>query len=246
MRDMVTGESGDLYQAGNRRHLGTEETLFSLAFQQARPEHLDKSCEQQIICCSRRRAMYSQLLPSWASVISTNVAMWSVKYGIATSALMLVSTAAMAGSLVYDDASTCTTNNCSSIQVNGVASVASISGGSEPFVTQIFASSGECLRVDVDVPNDPLKDLEAVVVGPEGTVWRNDDRSGSADRRPLVKIASTPAKGWYTIQIAHFNAQANNYSFTFRYGRYNSGNSNCSSAIAPLAGPLGSAFTAVK
>src|SRR4029453_11345415 len=71
-------------------------------------------------------------------------------------------------------------------------------------------------------------------VAPNGLVFRNDDRA-PGDLRPLVKIASTPNNGWYTVSIGRFNGAANTGNFTLAYGRYNAGNPNCALPTPPLA-----------
>jgi hypothetical protein len=56
------------------------------------------------------------------------------------------------------------------------------------------------------------------------------------DLRPLIK-ANTPLgiTGWYTLQISHYLGGDVFSNFTLRYGRYNSGNVNCSSATLPFS-----------
>ena len=68
---------------------------------------------------------------------------------------------------------------------------------------------------------------------PNGSVYRDDDGGGSL--RPLVKIASTPNSGWYTVQVAHYLGAPTNANFTLKYGRYNAGNINCSGGTVPVS-----------
>jgi hypothetical protein len=135
----------------------------------------------------------------------------------------------LAGSQIFDDRDTCTGINCNSDSINGTYLLASTN--SQPFILQVYSSGNECVRLDVTSQGT---DLEMVLVSPNGTVWRNDDRAGSL--LPLIK-ANTFGQGWYTLQVAHFNAFGGPSSnFNLRYGRYNSGNPNCSGATVPLPG----------
>ncbi|HSE84104.1 MAG TPA: hypothetical protein VLB01_06125, partial [Thermodesulfobacteriota bacterium] len=70
-----------------------------------------------------------------------------------------------------------------------------------------------------------------VLISPSGVVWRNDDRDGANDRRPLIKADPTDGQGWYTLQISHYSGggvAGYGDDFTLQYGWYNSGNPNCS------------------
>ena len=77
------------------------------------------------------------------------------------------------------------------------------------------------------------QDLEIVAVSPRGETFSNDDRAGSSDRRPLVKIR-TVTRGWYTVQVSTFNGTAVDADFTLAFGRYtNSVNPNRANSTAP-------------
>lgn len=136
---------------------------------------------------------------------------------------------AFAGAGVTSSPSSCTSLNCGAASITGtILTPPSTSGGPKltlPFTTQIFVNTGNCLRLDVTAQGD---DMEMVVVATDGTVWRNDDRSGSL--LPLVIIPSAPSSGWYTVQIANYSANnGNQANVTLRYGRYTaSTNPNCS------------------
>jgi hypothetical protein len=104
----------------------------------------------------------------------------------------------------------------------------------DPFVVQIFSSGGECVRVE---GLSQGTDLEAVLVSPNGQVWRDDDGAGSL--RPLIK-AITPSgiRGWYTLQVSHFaggHAAANYSDFSLAYGRFASTSASCSGATVPFS-----------
>jgi hypothetical protein len=70
-----------------------------------------------------------------------------------------------------------------------------------------------------------------VLISPTGIIWRNDDFFG--DPRPLIE-AITDINGWYTLQVSHSVGADVIADFTLRYGRYNSGNPNCSSVTSPV------------
>lgn len=136
----------------------------------------------------------------------------------------------LAMSNIFDDTiSTCTRPNCSSLRIPASVSAFRGQGNSTlPWTTAAFAFPGECVRLDVISQTD---DLEMVVVSPDGTVYRNDDRPG--DLRPLVNIASAPSQGWYTVQLARHNGLPVDANFVLLYGRYNPGNPNCNGATVP-------------
>jgi len=133
-----------------------------------------------------------------------------------------------AGSLLYDPPNTCTTINCSSQILNGTYHSDAL-GDRDPFILQIYSLGDECVRLDVTAQTS---DLEMVLISPTGRIWRNDDRSLSAFR-PLIK-AITDINGWYTLQVSHSVGADVIADFTLRYGRYNSGNPNCSSVTFPV------------
>jgi hypothetical protein len=81
--------------------------------------------------------------------------------------------------------------------------------------------------------------MEIIVVAPNGTVFRNDDRSRT-DRRPLVKIGPAPTPGWYRVVVTQFEGTPIEVDTVMMYGRYSAGNPNCNNPTAPLAaGVLG-------
>jgi hypothetical protein len=134
----------------------------------------------------------------------------------------------LAGPLIDDTVSTCTGLNCSSLRLPGT--VLSFGASAGAWVGQVFARPGECVRLDVVQQG---ADLEMVVVAPNGTVFRNDDRPGSL--LPLVAIANAPNNGWYTVQLAHFAGNGIDTNFVLLYGRYNGGNPNCAGGTAPFS-----------
>ena len=152
---------------------------------------------------------------------------------------------ASAGSVIWTPPSSCTTLNCDATILYGNITSSSNGGGSvEPFVLQLHSSSQYCLRLDVinqeEASGGPA-DLEMVLVAPNGTVWRNNNRSAT-DTRPLIVVPSG-IQGWYTLHISTANGVAalpgSHYNVDLAYGRYTSTtNPNCSHPTAPmLAGP---------
>lgn len=141
---------------------------------------------------------------------------------IALATLLLAPVLGSSQTAVFDDTfSTCTTINCSSLRIPGT--VLSFAPSAGNWDINVFAAAGECVRLDVI---SQATDLEMVVVAPNGSVFRNDDRV-VGDLRPLVKIDRTPNNGWYTVHLAQFAGSAANANLVLLYGRYNSGNINC-------------------
>ena len=90
------------------------------------------------------------------------------------------------GQNIFDDTvSTCTGTNCSSLRIP--ATIFAFGPSAGVYTIDAFASPGQCVRFDLISPPHPAPDMELVVVAPNGSVFRNDDRNGAFDRRPLVK-----------------------------------------------------------
>jgi hypothetical protein len=126
--------------------------------------------------------------------------------------------------------STATKLDATAVTINGT--LHDTNGNTQPWTTQVYAQPGECLRLFVTSTNF---DAKLTVIAPNGVVFRDDDSGGSL--RPLVKIASAPNFGWYTVQVAHFNGVPLTSDFTMKYGRYNNGNPNCATPTGPLSQP---------
>jgi hypothetical protein len=148
-------------------------------------------------------------------------------------AVLLMSGPSLAsGQSIFDDSlATCTGANCSSLRIP--ATVFAFGPSAGVFTINAFAGSGECVRFDLVSPPHPAPDLEIVVVAPNGSVFRNDDRNGALDRRPLVKVAAAPNNGWYTVHVSQFAGAATETNIVLLYGRYHSGNPNCASPTVP-------------
>ena len=132
------------------------------------------------------------------------------------------------------------TTGSTSTSVNGSArtiqgTVSNHVGSNDPWTAELWAPAGRCLRIAVTAEGT---DLETVVRAPNGQVFRNDD-SGvfPCPLCPVVKIASTPNRGWYAVSINHFAGTAVNADFTLQYQHYPVGNPNCAPPTAPFAAP---------
>ncbi|WP_009631403.1 hypothetical protein [Synechocystis sp. PCC 7509] len=145
--------------------------------------------------------------------------------------LSLLAQEAWAGSLIYDPgADTCTGLNCNASVIFGTYQ-RDQANNAEPFTVQVFSSGNECVRIHGLAQ---AVDLEAVLVAPNGQVWRNDDGGGSL--RPLIKAITPSVRGWYTLQISGYSGLQARSDFQLAYGRYNSANPNCSGATVPSFG----------
>ncbi len=123
-----------------------------------------------------------------------------------------------ASSLLTDPLSSCTTINCGAMTLPGNVRQ------QVPFVVQVFAAEGECLRLDVTMAS---ADLAMVVSSVDPLFYYyNDDRATGANR-PLLMIDPVDATGWHTVHINHYSGDAIDASFTLRYGRYPAGSVNC-------------------
>ena len=133
---------------------------------------------------------------------------------------LLGAQAAWAGSVLEDVLNACSTINCAATTVRGVHQAR------EPFVIQLFAAEGECLRLDV---TEQSQDLAMLISSPSvNLAGINDDRDfNNGDFRPLITIDPVPATGWYTVVVSHFDLVATVGKFTLKYGRYATGNANC-------------------
>lgn len=132
---------------------------------------------------------------------------------------------------MFAPGATCTTLNCGARLIQGT--VTQLSGNAQPWVAEVFAPAGRCLRVAVTAQE---ADLETVVRAPDGALFRNDDGFVSpCGNCPVVKIASTPNNGWYTVSVSHFFGSPVNANFSMRFNNYPVGNINCANPTIPVA-----------
>jgi hypothetical protein len=142
-------------------------------------------------------------------------------------ALLLAGGLANATNLFDPSVSSTSILDGSSLELDGT--LHDTNGNPAPWVAELYAGRGECVRFFVTTT---AFDAKITVIAPNGTVYRDDDSGGSL--RPLVKIASAPVQGWYTVQVAHYAGVPQNANFTLLYGRYTAGNVNCANPTSPF------------
>jgi len=140
----------------------------------------------------------------------------------------LASSQAAATDLFDPTVSTTATLNGSTVMLSGTLN--DTNSNPEAWTAELFADANECVRLFV---SSTEFDAKITVLAPDGSAYRDDNSGGL--RRPLVRIASAPVRGWYTVHVAHFSGLPTIANFTLKYGRYNAGNPNCDGAIGPLA-----------
>jgi hypothetical protein len=148
------------------------------------------------------------------------------KAGWVIGGLAVASGAAWAGSQIESRISSCTTINCAGETIRGTHQAA------EPFVSQIFARAGECLRLDV---TQETADTALRVVGPTVNFTAGNNNREAGDTRPLLRLDDLPSTGWYTVLVSLQGAGNTVARFRLDYGRYPGGNPNCTEAAAVAA-----------
>ena len=144
-----------------------------------------------------------------------------------SSSCLFAPQAAHATNLFNPTVSSTTILDGTSIRLDGTLN--DTNSNSQPWTAELYAGVGQCLRLFV---TSTTFDSKLTVVAPNGTVFRDDDSGGSL--RPLVKIASAPVTGWYTVQVAHYSGAPTNANFTLLYGTYTAGNTNCAGGTTPF------------
>ena len=131
---------------------------------------------------------------------------------------------------MFTSGSTCATLNCGARTIQGTVTQAFATA--QPWVAEVYAPAGRCFRLHVTAQGS---NLETVVRAPNGQVFRNDDSNAAPCALcPLVKIASTPNRGWYTVSISHSAGTAVNADFTMLFNDYPLGNINCAAPTIPV------------
>jgi hypothetical protein len=149
---------------------------------------------------------------------------------------LITTNAAWAGPQLESLRAGCTTINCGGMSIRGIHQRA------EPFIAQVFAAAGECLRLDID---EQTEDMALLLISPSvNFAGLNDDRDfDGGDFRPLFGLDPVPFTGWYTVVVSYFDLDNRVARFNLRYARYRGGNPNClplSAATAQTLQPLSS------
>ena len=132
--------------------------------------------------------------------------------------------AAWAGTQLEDAISNCNAINCGAMTFRGVHQT------NEPFVVQVFAAEGECLRLDVVTET---ADTSLIILSPAVLAFGGNDDREPTDTRPLFFDDPMPATGWYTVAISYWDWAPTTAKFILKYGRYPTGNPNC--PVVPAA-----------
>ena len=111
---------------------------------------------------------------------------------------------AVAGPL-NDALGTCTTINCQAMIIRGTQDGYGTTRSAR-WIEQVYAPESSCLRLDVTAVTGASTDLVMVVVAPDGSVYRNDDKAVS-DLQPLVRINGEVENGYYTVSIGDFQGE---------------------------------------
>lgn len=137
--------------------------------------------------------------------------------------------------VLSDPLSRCTSANCESARVDGVVLLNRAGARPDdlvPWVAQIFARAGECMRIEV--LNQFDGDLHMSLISPSGgNFWRDENSGQFCTECPVIKVRPAPVEGWYTLHVSpSFNPR--NSRFTLSYGRYNRSNFNCAIPTEPV------------
>jgi hypothetical protein len=129
---------------------------------------------------------------------------------------------------------TCTTANCGATVLYGRLNKSDRCCGFDnltlPWVVQVYAAAGECLRLHV---TQKVGNVELVAIAPGShRAWRN----GAAS--PLLKIRTAQGEaGWFLVQVNDAAGDPRDANFTLRYARYAATNPNCNAPSARLPSP---------
>ena len=118
--------------------------------------------------------------------------------------------------------------NCASSSISGTVLLSQ--SFPLPWVAQIAAREGECLRIDV---TEQGANLEAVLISPSGGFWRNSN-GVAGGQGPVLKINYIPQNGWFTLQLSHQDGLPVNADFALAFGRYLTNSDNCLPATQPV------------
>lgn len=155
----------------------------------------------------------------------------SNKVSLVMAGALITASPAWAGSQIEDTTSACTGINCGAMALRGVVQT------NEPFVIQVFAAEGECLRLDIDSQTQDLTMLVAFPSVNFGSISDDRDFEGG-DYRPLIQLDPLPWTGWYTVAVSYWDLANTSGKFILKYGRYPTGNPNCVGSVVPTAQQL--------
>jgi hypothetical protein len=111
--------------------------------------------------------------------------------------------------------------------------------GVNPFVVQVYAGRGECLRLQVTRVSSG--NLEMGVFSPDIEERHYVDDNSGGGTFPSIIIDPTPVHGWYIVAVSEFVGAAVDIDFDISYGRHTSGSSVCQPVTPPS--PASSPFT---
>jgi hypothetical protein len=111
--------------------------------------------------------------------------------------------------------------------------------GVDPFVVEVYAGGGECLRLEVTRVSSG--NLEMGVFTPDIEERHYVDDNSAGGTFPRIIIDPTPVEGWYIVAVSEFVGAAVDIDFDLSYGRYTSGSSVCQPVTPPS--PTSSPFT---
>ncbi len=124
---------------------------------------------------------------------------------------------------------TCVTINCQATSFSG--RIGAFGANANSSVIQFALDPGWCARFDVSAG---FADLETIVVGPGGNVFRDDD--GGLGNNPLVVISSANlTQGVHTVVIQHWAGTAVSGGYTLKAAQYDAANPNCAGPVTPLS-----------
>jgi hypothetical protein len=121
---------------------------------------------------------------------------------------------AVATNMFDPEVNSCSDVNCGSVKMGGTVLVSS--DFPLPWVAQIAAQKGECLRIEV---THQQTDLEALLIAPDGQRWIST-RGVTGGQGPLILANNLPQHGWYTLQLSHQSGLPVNADFDLAFGRY--------------------------
>lgn len=124
---------------------------------------------------------------------------------------------------------TCTTLNCGALtlpgRINGHPASPAIAN---TWNAQFAGQASSCLRFQL---TSETTNLAMTVVGPQGTVYTNDNGGAVACTQCPIVVVGAAVSGFYNVVIATRAGTGVEAAFTLRAGLYNSGNApNCTGA----------------